>query len=125
MKAKQIRIGNLVMDGHEVEKVNARMISMLAGNHADFDPIQLTEEWLIKFGFSQMTDTSPANYRMHKSKMFFYIRYGTFTTDGGQTDLIGYNGLFIANKFVRVIRYVHELQNLYFALTGEELTLKP
>ena len=125
MKAREVRLGNLVMDGKDIEQVNARMIDMLVKIEADFEPIPLNEEWLIKFGFSQMTDTSPANYRMHKSKMFFYIRYGTFTTDGGQTDLIGYNGLFIANKFVRVIRYVHELQNLYFALTGEELTLKP
>ena len=128
MKAQELRIGNFI------ENTDSQMASYMVVNadvikqnelkmYASLEPIPLTEEWLLKFGFSQMTDTSPFNYRTHKSKMFFYIRYGTFTTDGGKTDLSGYNGLFIANKFVRVIRYVHELQNLYFALTGEELTL--
>ena len=121
VKANELRLGNLVMDGHEIEQVNARMIDMLVKNEAEFNPIPLTEEWLIKFGFSKMDDTTPSNYRVHKSKMFFYIRYGTFTTDMGKTDLIGYNGLFVGNKFVRVIRYIHDLQNLYFSLTCEEL----
>lgn len=114
MKAKQIRIGNLVMDGHEVEKVNARMISMLAGNHADFDPIPLTEEWLLKFGFEFHVNANCENFYYTKDAFicircdedFEWFRY--------------YNG-----DFYSEIEYVHQLQNLYFALTGEELTLKP
>jgi hypothetical protein len=135
MKTSELRIGNFVNYIEDnirfsVTGIKQQMIS--AGNRNEnctldieaFEPIPLTEEWLIKLGFSKQTDTSPYNYRIHKSKMFFYIRYGSFTTDGGKTDLNGFNGLFIANKFVRVIKYVHELQNLYFVLTGEELKLK-
>ena len=122
MKANELRIGNYYLsfgvDLKQVEILHKDKILI------DFQPIPLTEEWLLKFGFSLMKDTTPYNYRIHKSKMFFYIRYGSFTTDGGKTDLIGFNGLFIANKFTRVIKYVHELQNIYFALTGEELTFK-
>ena len=121
MKANELRVGNLVYDDDDIIEVEAYQLYILTDY---FEPIPLTEEWLQKFGFTKMTDTTPFNYRIHKSKMFFYIRYGTFTTDGGKTDLIGFNGLFVGNKFVRVIRYVHDIQNLYFALTGEELTLK-
>jgi hypothetical protein len=86
--------------------------------------IPLTEEWLLKFGFVKQTDTIPYNYRIHKTKMFFYIRYGKYTTDGMKTYLEGFNGLFIGNKFTRVIKHVHDLQNLYHALTNQELELK-
>lgn len=137
MQSKDLRIGNLVYGplnelsyiGQLGGGTKPNYIEYFSINNDGYGcngikPIPLTEDWLIDLGFSKMTDTTPYNYRIHKSKMFFYIRYGTFTTDGGKTDLIGFNGLFIANKFVRVIKYVHELQNLYFALTGEELELK-
>ena len=58
MKARELRIGNLVMDGQEIEQVNARMIDMLVKIEADFDPIPLTEEWLLKFGFNKEPDKS-------------------------------------------------------------------
>lgn len=35
----------------------------------------------------------------------------------------GYN-LFFAGRYIHPIRFVHELQNIYFALTGEELMIK-
>lgn len=35
----------------------------------------------------------------------------------------GYN-LFFAGRYIHPIRFVHELQNIYFILTGEELDIK-
>jgi hypothetical protein len=124
-------------DGSERHKEGAKQIlfwniknkifGTTSGGSYDIEcePIPLTEEWLKNFGFSLMTDTTPYNYRIHKNKSFCYIRYGTFGTfeNGIEKSFKGFNGLFIANKFVRVIKYVHELQNLYFGLTGEELNL--
>lgn len=132
MKANELRIGNVIYDQMfgvcVVVDITKDGINIINGTCAisidELKGIELTEKILKDLGFSKMTDTIPFNYRTHKSKSFFYIRYGTFTTDRGKSDLIGYNGLFVANKFALVIRYVHELQNLYFALTGEELTLK-
>jgi hypothetical protein len=126
MQSKDLRIGNLVKGNSRggTHILDIEVLKYIDETKSGYSPLPLTEEMLIDLGFSKMTDTTPYNYRIHKSKMFFYIRYGTFTTDKGKTDLIGFNGLFIANKFVRVIKYVHELQNLYFALTGEELDLK-
>jgi len=138
IKANELRLGNFIstidnkiictsVKGFFGFPVNTGIV-----NHNndinDFEylkPIPLTEEWLIKFGFSLMTDTTPYNYRIHKNKSFCYIRYGEFGTFeyGFEKLFKGFNGLFIANKFVRVIKYVHDLQNLYFALTGEELTI--
>jgi hypothetical protein len=108
MKASELRIGNLVMDGKDIEQVNARMIDMLVKIEADFDPIPLTEEWLLNLG---LTDLKRKNEKHFKFNDFVYVLdYGCVT----------YNGVIISRQD---IKYVHQLQNLYFALTGEKLTL--
>jgi hypothetical protein len=113
MKANQLRIGNYIMDGHDVEEVNYRMIEMLVKNQAEFDPIPLTEEWLLKFGFEDCRHNLMA------------LRVNTFEFFFDKIDKCGVNlyekweGIFLCGG----IKHVHQLQNLYFALTGEELTI--
>lgn len=137
MKATELRIGNyhnyLVKDPIDVRKqwnevcqIDAHdLLSLSKEPDVRYQPIPLTEEWLLKFGFTLMKDTTPYNYRLHKNKSFCYIRYGTYgiIENGIENFEKGFNGLFIGNKFIRVIKYVHDLQNLYFALSNEELTL--
>jgi hypothetical protein len=77
----------------------------------DIDPIQLTEEWLFKFGFE---------WKGLGGK-FLTI----FTPCGKALVYIGDNFFIFSNVTIETpIKYVHQLQNLYFALTGEELTFK-
>lgn len=74
-----------------------------------FKPIPLTEEWLLKFGFSEkLGNWELPNFRFHINKPmnfdgFLFCEGYSVTTDK--------------------IQFVHQLQNLYFALTGEELIL--
>jgi len=133
MKANELRIGNLIIfdnliSGEQIIEVTPRFFSSLAGGR-DFEdqknntelnnyykPIPLTEEWLLKFGFEK------GNKYWHNglgSNIFYdldnkYLRqaYGT-----------GVNITMFAISAMN-IQYVHQLQNLYFALTGEELTVK-
>ncbi len=70
-------------------------------------PIPLTEEWLLRFGFE------------------WYGRITGWTIN--EHSINEKNGCFefcINKEFSVELKYVHQLQNLYFALTGEELTLK-
>ena len=65
--------------------------------------IPLTEEWLLKFGFvSNELSVQPNVFVYHSGGI--YIR--------------GMSGA----VHPRDVHYVHQLQNLYYALTGEELT---
>ena len=54
MKATELRIGNLVQDRHSEEcgmiDIVVLVIIDTMENHS-YEPIPLTEEWLIKFGF--------------------------------------------------------------------------
>lgn len=79
----------------------------------DVEPIPLTEEWLLKFGFEKKPMYGKHNrYFFIKNKLYYC-----------QHDF--YSFVYSNNSLeIKEPKYVHQLQNLYFALTGEELTLK-
>ena len=71
-----------------------------------FEGIELTEEWLLKFGFKRFP------WGLVKDNLLF------------KDDLkCSYLILQVGNGFEVKVKYVHELQNLYFALTQRELTV--
>ena len=113
MEAKDLRIGNLVRiagGDYEVEVLNVTnsifLSSMGAQDIKDVKPIPITEEWLLKFGFVKEDD----NYELKQVR----INLNNQTTKIGA----GWIGIDINH-----CKHVHQLQNLYFALTGEELNL--
>ena len=75
--------------------------------------IELTPEWLIKFGFEEKE-------RDHSIIYFIGINFVTNDYLFDITWIEGYSYPFYRNGYFE-IKYVHQLQNLYFALTGEEL----
>ena len=123
MKASELRIGNILYweSKNGVTLPQNLVISwVILGNFdaqnifcKDYTPIQLTEEWLLKFGFEYHHDTPHPNkvYRKNWSEGYF--------------DLEHIISFYFGGNFISVeLKYVHQLQNLYFALTGEELTIK-
>ena len=75
-------------------------------------PIPLTEEWLLKFGFKK-DGIYYENAHLQLSKMTSKNGYDCYCTD---LDF---------SIFMTELEHVHSLQNLYFALTNEELTFNP
>lgn len=55
------------------------------------------------------------------------LYYGTYESDYVYYPQLMYDGDLSETQVLPLnfIKYVHQLQNLYFALTNEELTLKP
>lgn len=121
IKANELRIGNYVRyygnndilkianidtrkrkgwsNGYIIEEsekeLNKTAISAL-------EPIKLTEEWLIKFRFENIKNRwfhDELNLKIIKSEGF----YMTCITEE--------------------LKFVHQLQNIFFALTGNELSL--
>lgn len=72
-------------------------------------PIKLTKEWLLKFGFEHNDD--------FYSIGLIHIWYGVESSDFNYGNK---NALYS----IKTIKHVNQLQNLYFALTGKELTIK-
>jgi hypothetical protein len=78
-------------------------------NEGLFEPIPLTEEWLLRFGFEDKG-----------KKVFRIVNSGMNMSFSVAFTGIGYTPCQFSSKR---IEYVHQLQNLYFALTGEELAI--
>jgi hypothetical protein len=116
MKANELRIWNFVTIGDGAFKTtiaDLQIIEMSENN--SYQPIPLTEEWLSKMGFK------PVSYDFYKISIGHRITLEVSIKD---KRAILYNNAkmdFIDLKFTK---YVHQLQNLYFALTGNELTIK-
>lgn len=83
-------------------------------------PIPLTEEWLLKFGFERNRSLIIDSYSTEiKGKRLLSVTVqpgNQYIYVKDQDDLAC-----IRNSDYHGIFYVHQLQNLYFALTGEEL----
>lgn len=103
----------------------------------DITPIPLTEEWLLKFGFKyQDRDVSHGNG--HIERFYISSHFGEHWEFWLELQLnnnwlktffvwlmwnIGGGRDFVHLPYGHKLEYVHQLQNLYFALTGEELTI--
>ena len=73
--------------------------------------IPLTEEWLFKFGFDYDTETKSWSLLTSLEKFDYLFEISNKYQEYFQPDFMALD-----------IVYVHQLQNLYFALTGNELT---
>lgn len=119
MKIEELRIGNWVNTEHGFRKVATieqnkigtilKPCTMVL-KHFDMNsvtPITLTADLLLKCGFKwndELFELDCHEYRMYYKD--YYILYNTIGTIKIKCDTL------------------HQLQNLYFALTGKELTIE-
>ena len=112
MKASELRIGNLVeyQINDELEEpknfwvenvIDAEDLSYIDISQ-NFRPIQLTDEWLLKFGFKC--------HVVYENKMWLNESIILFEKENSGYEL----------SWGRHIKYVHELQNIHYAFTGIE-----
>ena len=137
MDAKELRIGNYVgieetalhangcnyleaiFEIEEIKKEVAQFKGFHAGEYyKDLKPIPLTEDWLYDFGF--LLDNGFTTYKINIFKGYLRVAldgsWGVYKDEYSNRTGSSYN-----NKIK--IEYVHQLQNLYFTLTGEELII--
>ena len=124
LSARELRIGNLVeykitdkfderKEWWEVCEIDADDIHWLSKVDIyddNFKPIPLTEECLLKFGFK------------HIRNNWYNIHAGGNTFNVYLFDEIGYR-VEIVNQSIAVLKYLHQLQNIYFCLCGKELII--
>ena len=118
--AKDLRLGNLIKQG-EIKSFYENGAHVGFGkcyNFKELEPIALTEEWLLKLGFEKRNNP----YKWYKwlyndesEKLFILWEKRELFNN----NLIGY----YCEEAIINMDNVHQLQNLYFALTGSELTV--
>ena len=120
LQANELRIGNYVIvndiittvSGIEYDKgwwIDCKGIGIEYCYEDNVNPIPLTEEWLVKFGFERWNHTE-----MKLDNFILESSSRVIATD----ELMG----FFDCKNDILVNKVHQLQNLYFALTGKEFT---
>jgi hypothetical protein len=119
MKANELRINNYfkgepyTFDFLKILELRNEFVVFEGGSlfFENIQPIPLTEEWLLKFGFEAQVFTLTKRYKSKCGNLLFYIMP---------------DNVVFANGVINDIRLesVHQLQNLHFALTNEELILK-
>ena len=118
MEATELRIGNWVYNQTTAsyQQVYPMMIPQIhsiqkEGRGTNITPIPLTEEILLKCGFqmfrgefwNSVSSSMDISIVILENKFYFVVN----------------SEYAITKHFI----YVHELQNIYFALTGEELSI--
>ncbi len=126
MKASELRLGNWVfdMDGQVTlvieitSELNGEMdvVSGINGNRwSEYHPIVLTDKILLEFGFKKHK-TGIGGADMWQGMDGWSLGDSGWLFRGNPK-----SGLKLVGYFNTNINYVHQLQNLYFALTGHEL----
>lgn len=127
MKTSELRIGNYVIipaydidaenniigdsENDEIIKITIDELIIIESNYKDcigeYKPIPITADILLKCGFS------------FEDKDALYWVKGAFNLE---KDVVG-KFWFEVYSHYNELKYLHQLQNLYFALTNEELTI--
>lgn len=121
MKATEFRLGNLLINKlNEIVSVDwndfeAACIGV--PNYFDnyFTPIPITEDWLLKFGATKGCN--------HDAERFNLLGYGVYLKCDHPCAVV-MEGCCMEEVISDNLKYIHQLQNLYFALTGEELQIQ-
>ena len=125
IQAKELRIGNWAYSPIMEDNIKVDCIT----GSINVEPIPLTEEWLIKFGFE--LDGEQINGKYYKKQLNYSSGFTDYLSIGDKGDdkspiylfdLTSDYGKFFVLPYH--YKHVHQLQNLIFALTGEELETK-
>jgi len=119
MEAKNLRIGNFISDANASDSFFAQVKKLdysrcyygqFHSAYSDLKPIPISEEWLIKFGFVLVVKQgNQGEFRVYQ------LNEITYNTN---------HGWWWKHHLTVQPKYIHELQNLFFAITGTELELK-
>ena len=138
INANELRIGNLVLNvfdnplivasinpyyslANPVEGINSRSVDGLPLGFSPFDkikPIKLTEKWLLNMGFKkEFNNGMPSGHTYWEGDKIDLTNDLELSTSSHMYASISVTG---SIQF----KYVHQLQNIYKALTNEELNIK-
>ena len=121
--ARELRIGNHVLDVHErvaiISTISDASVRLSSRNYhydsfncSEIRPIPLTEEILMRCGAENLINSATGRTSFDIGSLMFENEEGGFCVFGSEWT--------IGKPFY----YLHQLQNLYFALTGEELNIQ-
>jgi len=126
MKANELRIGNYLMYDKKliyISEITKAGIGMYDGYGLDknspiecLKPIEITKEWFLSLGFELKYENLTTGFAkgcyLVESSILPHNKQWTFRKVMNSEN----------SYALKYLKYVHQLQNIYFALTERELT---
>lgn len=110
MKNTEIRIGNYIKRKGLVVQVDEQTFWDMKNNPEEYEPIELNKDWLYRLGFKSFDCFDGTKYTKNLIEVFKPLDENIVFIDYSRS----------GNNY---FKYVHQLQNIYHALTLEELNL--
>lgn len=138
MNATELRIGNLVSyneteftvygiscphtdNKYLVDLSNDGVITVISDK---ISPVPIIEEWLLKSGFDKQIIKNYFYKQCGEYEMRVSVNVFSGSIDRDASWFISIQIGYGSQPYSLIKKYVHQLQNLYFTLSGEELNLK-
>jgi hypothetical protein len=120
MKNTEIRIGNYIYRNDILVTVDEQTFWDMKNNPEQYNPVPITEGSLIKLGFVVTDDYGDQVYYAVKGygNRHFYVCLDHEQISFGLSVFNEITGIFWDDE---KLQDIHQLQNLYFALTNQEL----
>ena len=126
IQANELMLGNWVIYENKLFPYNEPIpfqvslstfhdLHLMVSHKGHIAGIPITDDWLVKLGFEKNIILNPKQFQD-----FYYIACWNNHNEVVALDYDCYETTVIAKD----IKYVHQLQNLYKLLTGQELTIK-
>jgi hypothetical protein len=137
MEANELRIGNYVCDSYNIiQKIHTVEVGSISEEYYvrfrkyinnvisidDLDPIPLTEEWLLKFGF---TDDEEKGFSSDEANRKIYSLNGfdlSIEENGKIHEWVEVEDQWYSYKG-KEFKFVHKLQNFYYESKDKELSV--
>jgi len=128
IESRELRIGNWVLDETRLLfiKVTGKMISKIDDKKLTVLPISLTPEILLECGFQKKESIEKGLLwvvYLDKMDTFFYDFDSGFLYKINEYTNNIINELHFRGVELARVDYLHDLQNIHFAITGEELEI--
>jgi hypothetical protein len=131
MNLAELRIGNFIHQGkHGEGAISAHKLYQYelfrngqpsTEHYSEWRPIELNAKWLLSYGFEK---SSRQDYAKKIPRSGGFVLRITLSKEGNIGTVIQGEKKDGFNLLSHTLKYVHQLQNMFFALAGEELDLK-
>jgi hypothetical protein len=123
MNASELRLGNLITkygDTIVVETITTEHFTTIKGESISAKGITINPQWLEKLNFTKDESGHYSRYSLDEEVLISFLK--DENVENAYVANLCVNEKSHLFELTRQPKYVHELQNLFFALTGEELS---
>lgn len=123
---KELRWGNIISSPLKPEgwPIYSTDFEFIMDHPENYDPIPLSPEWLERFGFKKESGQDNFSYPEGDGSVY-YLNYNDKHSEVHAVSVCHPMIDDSHTAFAWHVKYVHQLQNIFYCILGKELELNP